>query len=122
MNYDENVMLEYISYVSEQMYGYDPNFDGYIQLVPTRIESVKNLTLEQQNKALSGLYEAGLIDVCQRGNDLYVKQMQKSREKPIYKPHSEEERRWINLAHHVPNYQHSYSLQDYLLAADRKGE
>lgn len=120
MNYDENMLIEYISYLSRTVYDVDPNFDGYVRFDPKKCQANKRLSIEQQRTAMIGLKKAGLIDWHKDNRECYVKLLQQH--STAYKPRSEEERRWINLAHHVPTYQHGYSLQDYLIAADRKGE
>lgn len=121
MNYDENEMLEYVSYVSSRMYEYDPNFDGYILLNPDKVQAAKSLTLNQQNKALNSLAENGWIDGRQIDGKFYVKVLREpAGSKSKYRPRSEEERRWINLAIHTPTYQHGKTLHEYVEEANQK--
>lgn len=120
MNYDENMMLEYISYLSRTMYDYDPDFDGYVRLDPIKVQTNKNLTIDQQNNALKGLIETGYLDWYQSDGIFYAKLLHKPVSKSSYQPRSEEERRWINLAIHTPTYQHGYTLQDYLAETERE--
>lgn len=123
MNYDENMMLEYISYLSRTVYEYDPGFDGYVRLDPAKVQANKKLTIDQQNKALKGLIETGHIDWYQNDGIFYAKLLQDHRnEKAAYKPRSEDERKWINLAIHTPTYQHGKTLHEYVEEANRKRE
>lgn len=123
MNYDENMMLEYISYLSRTVYEYDPDFDGYVRLDPAKVQANKKLTIDQQNKALKGLIETGQIDWYQNDGIFYSKLLQEHRnEKAAYTPRSEEEQKWINLAIHTPTYQHGKTLHEYVEEANRKRE
>lgn len=121
MNYDENMMLEYISYLSRTMYDYDPDFDGYVRLDPVKVQANKNLTIDQQNKALKGLIDGGQIDWYQSDEIFYARLLREHRiAKSTYQPRSEEERRWINLAIHTPTYQHGKTLHEYVEEANQK--
>lgn len=121
MNYDENMMLEYISYLSRVVYESDPDFDGYVRFNPNKCQANKNLTIEQQRKAMSGLKKAGLITWHNKEGTCYVKVL-KDYHSTTYRPKDEEEKRWINLAIHTPTYQHGYTLQDYLTEAERRNQ
>lgn len=120
MNYDENMMLEYISYLSRTMYDYDSDFDGYVRLDPVKVQANKHLSIDQQNKALKGLIDGGQIDWYQSDEMFYAKLLHEPVSKAAYQPRSEEERRWINLAIHTPTYQHGETLHEYVAEANQK--
>lgn len=122
MNYDENEMLEYISYISHRTRDRDPTFDGYVLIDPDKIQAAKKLTLAQQDKALESLYQAGWLEGRQIDGNFYVKMLRNYGGGSTYQPRSEEECRWIVLAHHVPTYQHGKTVHDYVEKANRKRE
>ena len=121
MKYIENVMLEYIEYLSGKMNNYDSSFDGYVLLNSAKCEKNTGLSLDQQNKAIRGLLQSGAIDTMQDGEDYYAKIARKQNHSfdKWHKPRDEAERKFMKLAYHPPTYQHGKTVYDYLEEADR---
>lgn len=121
MNYEEIMMLEYIDYLSKRTYEYDHDFDGWVRLEPDKVKTNKGFTVQEQNKIIASLVNTGEIEWGKRDDGaLYVRLLRHHGNQSAYQPHSEEERRWIVLAHHVPTYQHGKTVHDYVEDANRK--
>lgn len=122
MKYIENVMLEYIEYLSGKMNNYDSSFDGYVLLNSAKCEKNTGLYLDQQNKAIRGLLQSGVIESTEDGADQYVKiaRKQNHRFDKRHKPRDEAERKFMKLAYHPPTYQHGKTVYDYREEADMK--
>ena len=126
MTYDENMMLEYIEYLSTKMYKYDPEFDGYVRIDAGKCQSNKGLNSDQQKKAITSLYKSGVIDGRREGPDWFVKIIKKQTHDADkwHKPRDEAERRVMKLAYHpevlVKYYSRERHVSDYLEIADKE--
>lgn len=122
MTFDENLMLEYIEYLSRTIYDYDPSFDGFVRIDPAKCEANKHLSFQQQNQALRGLVDADIIEGKREGGDSYFKIIKHIRHKakPSHLPRDEAERLWMKASLYPEEFSPHKHMPTILYEIDAK--